>query len=777
MRIINSEKCLQEQNCKLPDCFCATFQHPVLNVSSIPQMVYFAFDDALTPLVDPYYKKLFCSNRKNPNGCPISMTLFVSNQYTSYEEVKYFYDAGMEIGSHSVKHDHIRTAADLYQEALQQRKNLVEIGRIPESDVVGWRSPFLETAGDHQPDILHNLGYKYDVSITYRRSEMSDQNPWPFTADFGWPFLCQMEPCPSKPHPGFWEFPVNTMVDFKNQYPCNYVDGCVNRPENEDESFKYLMDNFMTAYTGNKAPFGIHMHASWFITKYNYKAMEKFMDEILKLPDVYIVTLKQVLDWMKSPTSLSNIAAFSSWQCRQPSLGLTPIQKPLKSSSKISNYPTSTAGQTSTTTSITPTTSKATITTQSTTTHGTAPRTAVTSTTKLRKVKPTITQTVNFITEAKLALKNEHEEMPTDRRSSHSPLTRPTTPSSIMPVTNSATSNNLNWSWMWAKIFNNNQQHPWLTATVTNNKEMDTKCIQGVNCVLPDCFCEGDAIPGDLSKADTPQFVVMSFDGDIDSQVFMKYRKLFSGERKNPNNCPISCTFFLSQLGTRDEFMSYLSNKGQEIAMRGSSSFRSPTIEQFNEDLSSQKHDMAQKGLQVFGWRSPELKPRGDQQFSLLTNEKLHYDSTLVLSVGKAGKQWPFTLDFGWTNDCVINECPKRKYPGLWEVPSVPVIDYQNLYPCNYVDGCMYSPQTAEETFQFLWNNFERSYMSNKAPFTINLRHIWFTHVAYKNNVKGFEMFLEKLSEIEDVFIVSNEKLLQWTQRPIPLSELKSRHC
>jgi hypothetical protein len=56
---------------------------------NIPQMVYFGFDDALTPVVAPYYKKLFRSDRVNPNGCSIGMTLFVSHKYTSYADVKY----------------------------------------------------------------------------------------------------------------------------------------------------------------------------------------------------------------------------------------------------------------------------------------------------------------------------------------------------------------------------------------------------------------------------------------------------------------------------------------------------------------------------------------------------------------------------------------------------------------------------------------------------------------------------------------------------------------
>ena len=315
---IETLKCQQEKNCILPDCFCATFNHPLINkTKNIPQMVYFGFDDALTPVVAPYYKKLFRSDRVNPNGCSIGMTLFVSHKYTSYADVKYFHDKGMEIASHSVNHRVTKTKNTLYREANQQRINLAKLGGIPISDIIGWRSPFLETAGDLQPEVLRSLGYQYDISLTITQYRMQDPNAWPFTADFGWPYSCDVEPCLSKSHPGFWEIPVNSMVGFKGQYPCNYVDGCYSRPGNEEEAFKYLMDNFNKSYKGNRAPFGLNMHPSWFLlNKYNSKGMDRFIEEILNLPDVYIVTIKQVLEWMKSPTELSEIEHFTPWQCK-----------------------------------------------------------------------------------------------------------------------------------------------------------------------------------------------------------------------------------------------------------------------------------------------------------------------------------------------------------------------------------------------------------------------------------------------------------------------------
>lgn len=46
--ILPATACTQGSDCLLPDCFCSTFDHPdFTDVKDIPQMVYFAFDDAL----------------------------------------------------------------------------------------------------------------------------------------------------------------------------------------------------------------------------------------------------------------------------------------------------------------------------------------------------------------------------------------------------------------------------------------------------------------------------------------------------------------------------------------------------------------------------------------------------------------------------------------------------------------------------------------------------------------------------------------------------------
>nr|KAG5705922.1 hypothetical protein BaRGS_010812 [Batillaria attramentaria] len=76
-------------------------------------------------------------------------------------------------------------------------------------------------------------------------------------------------------HPGFWEIPVNSLYDEQSGFPCVYVDAC--KPPTETEAVDYLWSNFENT----------------------------FIDRLLALDDVYIVSAKQVLDWMRTPYNVT----------------------------------------------------------------------------------------------------------------------------------------------------------------------------------------------------------------------------------------------------------------------------------------------------------------------------------------------------------------------------------------------------------------------------------------------------------------------------------------
>ena len=100
----SAQRC-NRQHCQLPDCHCGGTQIPGnLSASKTPQLVVLTFDDSLNDLNKKLYESIFHPIRRNPNGCPISATFYVSHEWTDYSHVQNVYSDGHEIASHSISH-------------------------------------------------------------------------------------------------------------------------------------------------------------------------------------------------------------------------------------------------------------------------------------------------------------------------------------------------------------------------------------------------------------------------------------------------------------------------------------------------------------------------------------------------------------------------------------------------------------------------------------------------------------------------------------------------
>lgn len=92
-----------EKRCRLPDCYCNASNIPGnLNKKQTPQIVMVTFDDSVNGGNADLLNKLFASNRLNPNGCPVTGTFFLANQWTDYKIVREMSQKGHEIASHSL---------------------------------------------------------------------------------------------------------------------------------------------------------------------------------------------------------------------------------------------------------------------------------------------------------------------------------------------------------------------------------------------------------------------------------------------------------------------------------------------------------------------------------------------------------------------------------------------------------------------------------------------------------------------------------------------------
>ena len=74
-----------------------------LDPKDLPQLIYITFDDAVNDdNWKLYQERIFPSKYKNPNGCPIHGTFYVSHEFTNYAMVNKLSNQGHEIAVNSI---------------------------------------------------------------------------------------------------------------------------------------------------------------------------------------------------------------------------------------------------------------------------------------------------------------------------------------------------------------------------------------------------------------------------------------------------------------------------------------------------------------------------------------------------------------------------------------------------------------------------------------------------------------------------------------------------
>ncbi|XP_049306369.1 chitin deacetylase 1 isoform X1 [Bactrocera dorsalis] len=309
--------------CHLPDCFCSkdgTLIPGQLSPNMIPQMITLTFDDAVNfENFDLYTKLLFNPNNRNPNGCSIKGTFFVSHQYTNYQFVQKLWNDGHEISVHSVTHrgpemwwTKNATIEDWFDEMVGQANILNRFANIRMEDIRGMRVPFLRIGWNRQFLMMKEFGFVYDASMV---APFSNPPLWPYTLDFKMPHTCTgiNQNCPSRSYPGIWEIVINQLE--VGDFTCGMIDSCPSQL-NGDDVYRMLSHNFKRHYLSNRAPFGIYFHATWFNNNNYLEAFLRFMDDMRQLTDVYFVTQQQVIQWMRRPTITPNLNTFEPWSCK-----------------------------------------------------------------------------------------------------------------------------------------------------------------------------------------------------------------------------------------------------------------------------------------------------------------------------------------------------------------------------------------------------------------------------------------------------------------------------
>ncbi|KAM8708088.1 hypothetical protein ACLKA7_015115 [Drosophila subpalustris] len=313
--------------CVLPDCFCSEDGTSIpgdLPAKDVPMMITITFDDAINNNNIELYKEMF-KGRKNPNGCDIKATYFVSHKYSNYSAIQETSRKGHEIAVHSITHnDEERfwsnaTVDDWAKEMAGMRIIIEKYANITDNSVVGVRAPYLRVGGNNQFTMMEEQAFLYDSTIT---APLSNPPLWPYTMYFRMPHRCHgnLQSCPTRSH-AVWEMVMNELDRREDPANDEYLPGCamVDSCSNiltGDQFYNFLNHNFDRHYDQNRAPLGLYFHAAWL--KNNPEFLDAFLywiDEILaNHNDVYFVTMTQVIQWMQNPRTVSEVKNFEPWR-------------------------------------------------------------------------------------------------------------------------------------------------------------------------------------------------------------------------------------------------------------------------------------------------------------------------------------------------------------------------------------------------------------------------------------------------------------------------------
>lgn len=191
-------------------------------------------------------------------------------------------------------------------------------------------------------------------------------------------------------------------------------------------------------------------------------------------------------------------------------------------------------------------------------------------------------------------------------------------------------------------------------------------------CKLPQCFCSGTKIPGNLPASSIPQIVMISFDAAVNSDGFSLYEELFNGQFKNPNDCNISATFFVSHKYTDYCMVQALYSQRHEIADNSISRrlpiswWKNATEKEFTEEIAGMREILSKWGYvkaeDVKGYRAPYIQVGGNTEFKTLKDAGFMFESSMPTQMYRDPPLWPYTLEYRSTQDCVIAPCPTGKF-------------------------------------------------------------------------------------------------------------------
>jgi hypothetical protein len=167
--------------------------------------------------------------------------------------------------------------------------------------------------------MMHAARMTYDNSVSANPGR--DAPPyWPQTMDHTFSWVCQNEDCPVMSHPGIWQIPLNQFYgDFVPQLNgfkrSAMMRAAMSLNGSEASTGDLLWANFNRAYRSNRAPYVLTMNGDFLHMLDNdaiVRALDAFVQKLsTQHPDVWFVTMRQLVDWLRSPVPASRMQVHS----------------------------------------------------------------------------------------------------------------------------------------------------------------------------------------------------------------------------------------------------------------------------------------------------------------------------------------------------------------------------------------------------------------------------------------------------------------------------------
>ncbi len=283
--------------------------------------------------------------RTNADGTPALASFYLTSEYATPEGSPYptlvqraWFDAlqrGHELGDHTHAHPHGAELSETEWTVEIQRCLDVLAGFGAGAGVQGFRAPFLEY-NDATFTAIARLGFRYDCSIEdgYQEDHDGTNFHWPYTLDRGSPGNQGV-----RSHPGLWELPVHPVIVPPDQACARYgvapglrarlaatqgyfdpANGKITGADyNLWVEFRMTKAEFVATLchtldlrlAGNRAPMMLVGHADIYSDQEHsvpnatlaerQEAVQEFVDHALARPEVRVVSLAQILEWVRNP--------------------------------------------------------------------------------------------------------------------------------------------------------------------------------------------------------------------------------------------------------------------------------------------------------------------------------------------------------------------------------------------------------------------------------------------------------------------------------------------